>query len=240
MQVGHESPNIIRFTYRQEKGDKGYGSCLWANFDFDLDEYVLSIQSDCGYYGYGWNVTPSEPFLHLMARINEDYLLNKLCQESVVDWQATKEALIEAIDDLNPDDDDREDAIRHLEAIQEDYDVAGDIGACEVLIENWNEDNFHLDDIYEYVRTDYTGNQKKIAEIFRDHIQPAIQEFIKGKCPYFGGFDYQGTIFCNGEPNTLDCQKDADYWMENFCNDPKACEECNDYKQHKAKAEAKS
>ena len=183
MQVGHVTPKTIRFVYHQEKGDPHYGSCLWAFFDFDTQEYILNIASDCGYYGYGWNVTPSEPFLELMARINGDYLLNKLCSESIVDWQATRERLIDAIDSLDPDEDDREDAIYHLDLLAEDYDLEGDIGAATVLIENWNEDNFRLDDVYEYVRTDYTADQKKIVSIFEEFIQPAIRAYLKEKEP---------------------------------------------------------
>lgn len=179
MQVGHMTPNIIRFTYRQEKGDKGYGSCLWANFDFDVDSYDLSIHSDCGCYGYGWAVTPSEPFLKLMARIHGDYLLNKMCSESMVDWQATREALCDAIEDMDPDEDEYNKAIEDLDYLAYEYDLEDDIGVCTVYIEKWNEEHFRLDDVYEYVRTDYTGDEKKIVSVFRDYIQPAIREYLK-------------------------------------------------------------
>lgn len=179
MRVGHETPRIIRFTYRQEKGDSGYGSCLWANFDFDLDTYDLSIHSDCGCYGYGWTVTPSEPFLELMARIGSDYLLNKLCEESRVDWQETRDDLCEAIRDSDEDVQDQDYAIERLDLLAEEYDVESDIGMTTALIEQWNENHIRLDDVYEYVRTDFTGDQKRIVRVFEESIQPAIRAYLK-------------------------------------------------------------
>lgn len=54
MTVKEINPRILTLEYRQEKGDEGYGSCLWARFMFNLDRYELSITSDCGNYGYKW------------------------------------------------------------------------------------------------------------------------------------------------------------------------------------------
>lgn len=166
MQVGRETPRIIRFTYRQEKGDPGYGSCLWADFDFDTENYNLSIASDCGYYGYGWPVTKNESFLKMMSRIGDDYLLGKLCEESVVDWELTKEQLIDALDDMDLVEYQKNVGIKRLEDLADDYDMESDIGAATRLIEEWNEEYFQLSDVWEYVRTDYTGNQKKLRRSF--------------------------------------------------------------------------
>lgn len=182
MKVGHETNRIIRFTFRQEKTDPDYGTCVWAHFDFDVDNYDLSIHSDCGCYGYGWTVTPSEPFLELMARIHSDYLLNKMCERSRVDWERTREALTDAMKDLvdvNFNDEDYDEAVEDLDILKEEYDLEGNIGAAEILIENWNEDHFRLDDVYEYVKTDWTGDQKKIVSVFEEYIQPAIREYLK-------------------------------------------------------------
>lgn len=179
MQVGHETPKIIRFTYRQEKGDPGYGSCVWANFDFDTENYNLSISSDCGYYGYGWPVTKGESFLKLMSRIGDDYLLGKLCTESIVDWELTKEEIIDALDEMDLAEYEKNIGIKRLEDLADEYDMESDIGATTRIIEEWNEEYFQLSDVWEYVRTDYTGNQKKIAEVFREHIQPAIRNCIR-------------------------------------------------------------
>lgn len=198
MKIRQETPEIVRFSYRQEKGDgreQGgqddrkredgygemlpYGSCAWANFDFDTKEYNLSIASDCGYYGYGWTVTKSESFLELMARISSDYLLNKLGEESVVDWAATREAIEDAIEDLDYDEDEKGDAIAGLDTLEYDYQLTENIGATTVLIENWNEEHLRISDIYEYIRTDYTGDLKRIAQVFERFIQPEIRKYLR-------------------------------------------------------------
>lgn len=38
-----KQPNILTIEFRQERGDPDYGSCLWANFNFDLERYELTI-----------------------------------------------------------------------------------------------------------------------------------------------------------------------------------------------------
>lgn len=66
MKLELQTPHIIRIAYRQEPGDYRYGSCLWANFDFDQDNGILSVLSDCGNYAYRWPETGNR-FLQLMA-----------------------------------------------------------------------------------------------------------------------------------------------------------------------------
>ena len=51
-------PQLVSFSFHQEKDDADYGSCLWAIFNFDLERYELTITSDCGSYAYGWVPTP--------------------------------------------------------------------------------------------------------------------------------------------------------------------------------------
>ena len=77
--VSTRTPPLISLYFCQERGDPDYGSCLWAVFNFDLERYELSITSDCGNYAYGWVPThKSESFMHLMARLDSGYLLDKL------------------------------------------------------------------------------------------------------------------------------------------------------------------
>ena len=54
MNIAVEKPEIITISYRQERGDKDYGSCLWARFNFDLKHYSMTIESDCGNYCARW------------------------------------------------------------------------------------------------------------------------------------------------------------------------------------------
>lgn len=188
MKIEALKPNIVRIAIHQEKDDPHYGSCLWGYYDFDIDRYMLNIQSDCGEAAYRWCETPdSESFLHLMARIDDDYLMNKLFKAEEVDVSATVAEVREHLgvgDDWQDDSltdeerEEREEALEELEGLLED--VSGSYGAVQKALEDWNYDHdFDIDCIYEDVATDYTAWQKRIVEIFRDYVQPKIREIIK-------------------------------------------------------------
>ena len=82
MKVNIYHPCITRISYQQEKGDSNYGTCLWADFEFDTINYRLQIMSDCGNYSYKWVPTPGkESFFGLCRRIKPDYLLSKISCE---------------------------------------------------------------------------------------------------------------------------------------------------------------
>lgn len=185
------NPNIVRIAIHQEPDDPRYGSCLWGYYDFDLDRYMLNIQSDCGNASYRWCETPDyESFLHLMARIDDDYLINKLFKCEEVDVSATVAEVREWLgigededyqdDDLTDEErEEREEALDELEGLLED--VSASYGATMKALEDWNYDHdFQLDCAYERVVTDYTAWQKRIVEIFRDYVQPKIREIVKG------------------------------------------------------------
>lgn len=189
MKTEVQNPNIVRVAYHQEPGDEHYGSCLWAYFDFDLDKYMLNIQSDCGNAAYRWVATPeAESFLHLMSRVHADYLIEKLFRHTVVDVDATLREIREWLgigDDEDYKDDElleedrvhREGALRELEDrlneyTQLDYDLAMRIA------EDWQSDyHFDIDCLYERVVTGFTCWQKRIVQIFEDYIQPEIARF---------------------------------------------------------------
>ena len=188
MKIEALKPNIVRIAIHQEKDDPHYGSCLWGYYDFDIDRYMLNIQSDCGEAAYRWCETPdSESFLHLMARIDDDYLMNKLFKAEEVDVSATVAEVREHLgvgDDWQDDSltdeerEEREEALEELEGLLED--VSGSYGAVQKALEDWNYDHdFDIDCIYEDVATDYTAWQKRIVEIFRDYVQPKIRKIIK-------------------------------------------------------------
>lgn len=188
MKIEALKPNIVRIAIHQENDDPHYGSCLWGYYDFDIDRYMLNIQSDCGEAAYRWCETPdSESFLHLMARIDDDYLMNKLFKAEKVDVSATVAEVREHLgvgdywqDDILTDEEreEREEALEELEGLLED--VSESYGAVQKALEDWNYDHdFDIDCIYEDVATDYTAWQKRIVEIFRDYVQPKIREIIK-------------------------------------------------------------
>lgn len=189
MRIDVLKPNITRIAYHQTEDDEHYGSCMWAYYDFDLDRYMLNIQSDCGNAAYRWVETQkSESFLHLMARISNGYLMKKLFRREKVDVDATLDEVREWLgigededyqrDDLT--DEEREElgeAMNELEALLSGCTSEGH--AMQIL-EDWNSDNgFNLDCIYERVVTDYTCWQKRIVKIFADYVQPRIKEILK-------------------------------------------------------------
>lgn len=187
MKIEAQKPNIVRIAYHQEKGDPHYGSCMWAYFDFDLEKYMLNIQSDCGNAAYRWIATPeSESFLQLMSRIYDDYLIEKLFKRCIVDVDDTVREIREwlgIVDDEDFKDDDlsREEwerldnAVIELEGrlneyTQLDYDLA------ERIAEDWqSEYSLDIDCIWDRVVTDFTAGQKRIVQIFRDYIQPEVK-----------------------------------------------------------------
>ena len=91
-------PCITRISYRQEKGDSDYGTCLWADFEFDTINYRLQITSDCGNYSDQWVPPPGkESFFGLCRRFDPGYLLSKLSRESEINIKATAKNIVEYI-----------------------------------------------------------------------------------------------------------------------------------------------
>ena len=175
-----ETPEITTVFYRQVKGDKDYGSCLWARFNFDTKNYSLTIESDCGCYQYGWVPTPtSESFFHLCSRFNCEYLLYKISDRSVIDskktWNNVKD-LVEDIaiipDVLNEYEwEELESACYHC---ADERDVADAI--FSVLNDSVLHDRYETEDFWYAIEKDYPVNAKKIVEVFRDHIQPELRK----------------------------------------------------------------
>ena len=177
MKVTVEKPKIITLLYRQEKSDPDYGSCLWARFYLDTKNYTMSIESDCGNYSYGWVPTPdSESFLHLLCRMNSDYLLGKLAERTVVNGDETWEALKAMIECEGEDLDDYvwqelEAACYHKRNADEVY-----ASVVEALKYTPVEDEIEAESIWSCVDMDYHANAKKIVSVFLDAIVPVLRE----------------------------------------------------------------
>lgn len=174
MTINEISVNIRCLEYRQDKEDEDYGSCLYARFYFNLEKYELSIISDCGNYGYQWVATPEhETFLELMARISDDYLLNKLCgSPKTFDYEATKAHFYDYADE----DDDKE----RLDEIFKEIECNYIPYSGKTFIELFEQENDGWEcDVWNYLIYDYTPWQKRIVQIFKDCIQPAIRNIIK-------------------------------------------------------------
>lgn len=97
MKVERIEPKVITYKLTPSKDDAEYMECMWARFIFDCDNGRLNINSDAGDYSYGWGYNEHEDFMHLMARINSDYLLNKIADRTVFDLEASKKQTIENI-----------------------------------------------------------------------------------------------------------------------------------------------
>jgi hypothetical protein len=176
MTVTVEKPEIITLLYRQEKTDSDYGSCLWARFYLDLKNYTMSIESDCGNYSHGWYPTPdTETFLHLLCRMDSDYLLCKLAERTVVNGDKTWKALKSLIQCEGEDLEDGvwldiESACYHQRTAD---DVYRDVDAALKYTPLENE--IEICSIYECVEMDYHRNAKKIVSVFLSDIVPVLK-----------------------------------------------------------------
>ena len=178
-------PRIVTVEYHQDDHDTDYGCCLWARFYFDLDNYSLTIESDCGSYGYSWCKTPQvETFLHLCNRFDWGYLLDKLARQNIFDGDETWDNLKWILDSMGIEDD------LALFA-QSDYDVVEELqNLCRQCTSDreWVDAIEHeikytpLDgaleyhDIWSCVSHTYPINAKTISKIFVNEIMPWLSQ----------------------------------------------------------------
>lgn len=174
-----EQPKIITIIYRQEETDPDYGTCLWARFNFDVQNYTLAIESDCGNFMYGWVRTPkTESFLHLMARCEGDYILGKIASRSRIDEQATFNSVLETLADAGYEEDSLPDYVwSKIRAACSCSDhgqevIDGIYDALEYTEAEQPNDEYGF---WECITMGYPSGAKKIAEIFDQHIRPAVR-----------------------------------------------------------------
>jgi len=100
MKVEKIEPKVITYKLNLDKDDEEYTSCMWARFILDYDTWRLTINSDAGDYTYHWgNNDKNDNFTSLMARVNDDYLLNKMSNRSRIYIDKSKEATIQTIEE---------------------------------------------------------------------------------------------------------------------------------------------
>lgn len=181
MTITVEKPKIITLLYRQEKTDEDYGSCMWARFQFDLKNYTLHIESDCGNYTHGWYPTPdTESFMELCARFDYDYLIYKLSNRTVIDsestWKAVKELVEETIEYSlfdNIDEYDWEQLESSCYHCHDQRDVID--GILDALKYTELSGKIETEDLWGAIEMDYPANAKKIVSVFINCIQPFIK-----------------------------------------------------------------
>jgi len=171
MKVQEIPVNIRCLEYTQDKSDSDYGSCLYARFYFNLEKYELNIISDCGDYSYKWMATPEhESFLELLARINSDYLIRKLCgSPRTFNYEKTKENFYKYAD---------EEEKNKLDTIFEYMNTPSSGDAFLEMLENYSLD---FSEPWECLEYEYNFQQRRIVNIFEQHIQPAIKEMLKSQ-----------------------------------------------------------
>lgn len=182
--VNIEHPEIITVSFRQERGDRDYGSCLWARFNFDRKNYFLSIESDCGSYSNGWYPTPeTESFMHLCARFDWLYLVDKISTKSVVDGDATYKSLMAFLEDYDEYGYELLSNIQVQEIEEACHSNRNDhavLAAIQRALEDTPFDGSCSEyDIACIIENDYPRGAKKIADIFRDYIQPVVKKIVE-------------------------------------------------------------
>lgn len=175
-QVNVYYPRIIRISFHSKASDPDCDSCVWADFDFDTNDYSLKIMSDCGNYAYAWTPTPkTESFLALCRRLEPEYLLSKLSSETELNIKATVKNVIEYIY-LNigycPDLEDGWEETLEDELYQRE--TATEI--ADYIVRFANECNIDLDcyDSWQCIEKDYPAGARRIVQIFEEHIKPKI------------------------------------------------------------------
>lgn len=206
--VKKASPHILTLEYCQDKSDPDYGTCLFARFYFDLDNYTMTIESDCGTYGYGWVPThKTESFLHLMARCEGGYILDKIASRSIINEDATYNNVIEVLKDYGIEGDSVPDTFWDDIKVGCSYDSAGEIvGSILGTLNDFDlgvpEDSY---DLYSCIEYEFPARARKICEVFEKHIRPAIaKEIVEQKKPKPCPVD-RGKLLIG-----LECHRDID------------------------------
>lgn len=180
-----KTPTMIIIDFRQNRSDEDYGSCLWARFVLDTENYEMHISSDCGEYCYrAWDpISQTESFLKLVSRMDSDYLLSKISDVSDINIEKTYSAITELL---------RQES-EHIDADINALDMDSLYTACtydsetDIVLAIRSElkhsplFNESIDDfsLYECIAKDYPLSAKKIVRIFRAYIQPKIKEMLK-------------------------------------------------------------
>lgn len=176
-------PEVIRFAYYQESGDKNFGSCLWAFFDCDIQDNALSIRSDCGNYAYSyWSVKGN--FIGFLAGLSRDYISEKLLgNPERISFDGTRENIRQALegnDDYEAEE--LEEMLDELQAEMEEHDPDHGHDAIYKCVEEWL-DNYGFDGLnaWDLIELDWTPHQKRIIEIFVTCIQPEMRKYRRGE-----------------------------------------------------------
>ena len=177
-------PRLVTIKLTQERDDPDYGSCLWARFMFDLDRYSMQIMSDCGSYAYEWTPTPkSESFLHLVSRMDGDYLLGKISSQTVVDTDATYKAVMAYLEELKEYQEIDERNLPDPDEIRSACGNWTERDCFELLKSELDSSSYwkkYDDESLSYcIEMDYPCNARKIRELFEKYVRPFARKLDK-------------------------------------------------------------
>lgn len=99
MKISKIEPKVITYALNAENDDEKF-QCMWVRFMFDCDNGQLDISSDAGDYHYRWGYNVNEDFMHLMTRLNKEYLLNKIADRSIFNLDASKKTMIAKVKNM--------------------------------------------------------------------------------------------------------------------------------------------
>ena len=175
MQIEKIEPRTITYRLTPDKGDEEYRSCMWARYIFDCDNGRLNINSDAGDYSYGWGHNVHEEFMHLMSRVDQGYLLNKLSSLSEFDIGKSKAGTIRNIKEYGED----YLGIRYgkqLESVIEEISGIDNGASEETFIREVSEivPDIDWEDI-EIVK-EYPYGAEVVVEMFIKYLQPEIKK----------------------------------------------------------------
>ena len=177
MKISKVTPIVHHYNIKLEPSDTDYTSCMWAKFSFDCDSGILSITSDAGDFSYRWGYNENEDFMHLMCRINADYLLNKISDRTVFKYKESVDELVKDIE-LNGYDTYgieseeqwlgiKEELLESTFSSEESYLLNADTLIPDIELESIP------------VEKDYPYGAQIIVKIFEKYLQPEIRkEFL--------------------------------------------------------------
>ncbi len=175
MQIEKIEPRTITYRLSPDKEDKEYYSCMWVRYIFDCDNGRLNINSDAGDFSYGWGANVHEDFMHLMSRVGEEYLLNKLSSRAIFNVSKSKTETIKNIkkygaEYLGINDQEQMDSV--ISRIRDIDENVGEEGFCQEISDilpgiEWEDME---------IEKDYPYGAKVVVGMFVKYLQPKIRE----------------------------------------------------------------
>lgn len=168
-------PDVLILEFNQDESDKDYGSCLWARFYIDKKSYTLTIDSDCGHYAYSWLPTKSESFIHLLSRMNKDYFLSKISEDTYVDSNKTFILVNQYLRDITPRDEYKKLDLHSIKDVCSCRTIAAVTSELKSTIPYHIACNIDEFELFNSIVTIYPPQAQTIAEIFMNYVIPYLR-----------------------------------------------------------------